>query len=185
MIGDAMAEQIDIYDENNKPMGFARLKRDALVEGLWHRASHVWIYDSRGEILLQLRSDNVPTFPGLWDVAVGGHVGAGEEPIAAALRETYEELGLGAQASDLEFVTIIKTSEQYKELTENEFKYVYFMRFDGTTSDLKLQIGEVQKVGFFPLEEIEKGLAERPERYVPHGSYWTDMISEARRRLNR
>ena len=56
-------ELIDIYDENNKPLGIQKMKSEAHRDGLWHRASHVWIYNSKGEILLQLRAKNKELWP--------------------------------------------------------------------------------------------------------------------------
>ena len=62
--------------------------------GLRHRAVHVWVYNSRGELLLQKRSTRKECFPGLWDSAAAGHVDRGEEYDDCAIRELGEELGL-------------------------------------------------------------------------------------------
>jgi isopentenyldiphosphate isomerase len=49
-------ELIDIVDENNQPTGERKMKSLAHQDGSWHCSAHVWIYNSKGEILLQLRS---------------------------------------------------------------------------------------------------------------------------------
>ena len=49
-------ELIDIFDENNNALNVQKMKSEAHKLGLWHRASHIWIYNSSGEILLQLRA---------------------------------------------------------------------------------------------------------------------------------
>lgn len=69
--------------------------------GLRHRAVHVLVRDTRGRLLLQLRASSKATSPGLWDTSVGGHVGAGEDLLDSALRETREELGLELLPADL------------------------------------------------------------------------------------
>lgn len=48
-----------------------------------------------GEVLLLLRSDDAPTYPGRWS-AVSGVVEPGESPEEAAVREVAEETGLDA-----------------------------------------------------------------------------------------
>jgi len=53
---------------------------------------------------LQLRAKNKKLFPNKWDVSVGGHISAGEEPLTTAVRETKEELGLEISREDLVFV---------------------------------------------------------------------------------
>ena len=48
-----------------------------------------------GKILLGRRSAHKREFPGMWDV-VGGHVEAGEDDVAALVRELKEELDVEA-----------------------------------------------------------------------------------------
>jgi isopentenyldiphosphate isomerase len=53
-MGNQMA-LIDVLDENGNPTGDKKTKREIHEQGLWHISAHVWIYNSKGEILLQLR----------------------------------------------------------------------------------------------------------------------------------
>ena len=46
-------ELIEICDENNNRLGPQKMKSEAHREGLWHRTSHIWIYNSAKEILCQ------------------------------------------------------------------------------------------------------------------------------------
>ena len=55
-------ELIDICDENNNLIDIQKMKSEAHKDGLWHRASHIWIYNSNGEILLQLRAKEKPLY---------------------------------------------------------------------------------------------------------------------------
>ena len=54
---------------------------------------HVWIRDEAGDYLVQQRAHDRATNPGVWAVTAG-YVQAGEDSLAAARRETLEELGL-------------------------------------------------------------------------------------------
>jgi 8-oxo-dGTP pyrophosphatase MutT (NUDIX family) len=69
-------------------------------ENLRHRAVFVLVQSRDGRVLVHRRSDTKDVWPGWWDLAVGGVVGAGEAWDAAARREVAEELGV--EGADLE-----------------------------------------------------------------------------------
>lgn len=95
------SERLDILDGEGRVSGSAERSR-IHREGLRHHAVHVIVLDAAGRMLLQKRSSTKDTCPGMWDTSVGGHVGSGEDPLEAVLREAGEELGIHLQASDLE-----------------------------------------------------------------------------------
>lgn len=173
-------ELIDICDEENNLTGVQKMKSEAHRDGLWHRNAHIWIYNSKGEILLQLRAKEKLLFPDVWDISAAGHVGLGEDPIISGLREMVEEVGLKIKQEDLHFLEIRKTRIVYKDIKNNEFYYVYLFKFDGDIGGLKLQNEEVQEIKFFSVEEIEEGLKINPEKFVPHGDYWFKIINEVK-----
>ncbi len=169
-------ELIDIYNEKNEPLNIKKMKSEAHADGLWHRTVHIWIYNSRKEILLQLRAKDKDLYPDRWDISSAGHVSAGETPVTSALREIKEELGINAKEEDLKFVRIRESKHQFRNLKNAEFEYIYIMKFDGGEKKLKLQEEELQDARFFPVESIIKGLKEMPEKFVPHGKYAEEMI---------
>lgn len=178
-------ELIDIYDENNNLTGVPKMKSEAHRDGLWHRNVHVWIYNSAGEILLQLRAKDKLVFPDVWDVSVAGHVGAGEDLLVSASREVEEEIGLTIKLEDLEFFKIRTISMTYKEVKNNEFAYIYFLKFEGDISQLKLQNEELQAVKFFSSEKILEGLKITPDKFLDYDGYWLEMIEEVKKRIKR
>ncbi|MBL7206367.1 MAG: NUDIX domain-containing protein [Candidatus Aenigmarchaeota archaeon] len=176
-------ELLDVFDENNKPINVQKMISEIHRDGLWHRASHIWIYNSKGEILLQLRAEDKFVYPNMWDISAAGHVNANEEPIDSGLREMEEEIGLKVKKEDLNFYRIRKNQAVFRNIKNNEFFYVYFLRFDSDVRGLKLQKEEVQKIRFIPIDELEKQLKENPEMYTPHGDYWADVIKQVKKRL--
>jgi isopentenyl-diphosphate delta-isomerase len=74
---------IIFVDENDVCIG-AGSKQEATTKGIIHRVIRIFITNSKGEILLQRRSDNCYTSPGKWDQSVGGHVDEGESYDEAA-----------------------------------------------------------------------------------------------------
>ena len=171
-------ELIDICDEHNNLTGIQDWKNKAHQTGLWHRGAHIWIYNSKKELLLQLRAKEKPLYPNMWDISVAGHVSTGEQPIQAALREIKEEIGLSVKKSNLSFFKIIKHKTIFKKIKNNEFYYVYFLKIDKKINELKLQKEEVQKVKFISLKELEKELKNNPDKFAHHGSYWTEIINQ-------
>ena len=178
-------ELIDICDESNNLTDVQKAKSEAHKDGLWHRAAHIWIYNSKGEILLQLRAKEKLLYPDMWDVSVAGHVSAGEDTVTSGLREIEEEIGLKVKQEDLQFFNIRKTKALYRDIKNNEFYYVYFFKFDGDIKKFKLQDAEVQKIQLFSVSEIEEELKINTEKYAPHGDYWFEVLNEVKRKLKR
>ena len=69
----------------------AEMRRDRLR----HRCVYLLVVDA-GRLLVHRRADDKDVWPGRWDVAAGGVVGAGESWDDAARRELAEELGVDA-----------------------------------------------------------------------------------------
>lgn len=97
-------EYFDIVDEHGMPTGKTVSRKTAHEEGILHRTAHVWIIrpTAKGyDILLQKRSMEKDSFPGLYDTSSAGHILAGVEPLPSALRELKEELGIDADPQQL------------------------------------------------------------------------------------
>jgi len=89
-----MTEEIfDIVNERDEVVG-RQTRREVHRLGLMHRAVHVLVFNSQGQVFLQKRSMSKDRQPGLWDSSSSGHVDSGEEYDACAVRELREELGL-------------------------------------------------------------------------------------------
>ncbi len=175
-------ELIDIYDKDNKPLAVTKLKSEAHRTGLWHRASHVWIYNDKGEILMQKRAKTKDLFPNRYDISAAGHIAADEDPISAAIRETKEELDIDIKKEDMQLFGVIKTQSVYEKIRNNEFCYVYLLKLDIDPKSLKLQIEEVSGIKIFKIDELLKDLKSCPDKFVPH-AYLNDLIVEMRRQL--
>jgi isopentenyldiphosphate isomerase len=171
-------ELIDIVDENNQPTGVQKMKSLAHQDGSWHRSAHVWIYNSCGEILLQLRAKDKPLAPDCWDVSAAGHVAAGENVKTSALRELAEELGVVAKVDDLEFIGNLRRETKTQTFHNNEFYYVYLMKFDGRAEDLVVQTEEVQIVRFFTIAEIREGLKNNRPKFAQADDYWEMVLDK-------
>jgi isopentenyl-diphosphate delta-isomerase type 1 len=118
-------EIFDIVNERDEVIG--RVPRFQVHrDGHKHRAVHVLVFNSRGEIFLQKRSRKKDTFPGAWDSSASGHLDSGEDYDACAMRELREELGLEIDAPPRRLFKIAACPE-----TGQEFVWVYRLESEG------------------------------------------------------
>lgn len=112
------------------------------------------------EILMQKRSLNKDSYPGMYDTSSAGHIPAGCEPLESALRELQEELGIAADPEDLELIGHFHIAYEEvfhgKLFRDNEYASVYLYRRgeELDVSKLHLQEEEVESVEWFNLAAV-------------------------------
>lgn len=151
-----MDELIDILTPEGKPTGKTALKSEAHKNGWFHATVHIWLFTSDDKILLQKRAKTKKVFPGLWDISVAGHIGAGETILVAAQREVFEEIGLKLQEKD--FIKIGTRIHQVKHLNgiiDNEHHHVFIAELKAPLSTLKIQEEEVDDIKLFNLKVLK------------------------------
>jgi len=139
------AEPFDVLDAAGHPTGATAARDVVHRDGLWHAALHVWIVDATDRVWLQRRSDDKDLAPGKVDVAVGGHLAAGETWVDA-LREADEELGLPLAPSDVEVLGVVRSERRYPHATDREVQTVAVHRTERTLADVRLPPDEVAAV---------------------------------------
>src|SRR5215470_10848440 len=133
-------------------------KMEAHQKGLIHRAFSIFIFNARGEMLLQQRALNKYHSAGLWSNSCCSHPYPGEEIKDAATRRLNEELGFETPLEKI-FDFIYQVSFE-NGLVENEFDHVFVGYYDG---DVKANLGEVNDYVFKPMEQIRLELQKTPE----------------------
>jgi isopentenyl-diphosphate Delta-isomerase len=164
-------ELIDVLTPDGQHTGIRKPKSAIHRDGDWHRAAHVWILAPDGRFLVQRRSLRKENNPGLWDVSAAGHLSAGESAREAAVRETFEELGLSLSPHDLKFITTLRQSSTLNNDTyfDNEFHEIFIVQRDVDDASLKLDPEEVAEVKW--VSDL------RPDdTFVPHGEEY-DLVS--------
>ena len=150
-----MDELIDIVDEQGNYTGKTALKSEAHTKGLFHLTVHIWLFTSDEKILLQKRALTKKVFPGLWDISVAGHIGAGENIEDAAIREVEEEINYKISKENLFKIGTRKHQVSHPNgIQDNEFHQVFISEFKGDISSLKIDPVEVAAVDLFPLETL-------------------------------
>ncbi len=173
LIGDGFEmEIVDVCNEDGLPTGETVSRDIAHRDGILHRTAHVWVV-RKGidgyDILLQKRSMEKESFPGLYDTSSAGHIMAGDEPALSAARELKEELGITASLDELSFAGTfrIRYVEEFhgKPFHDNEVTYVYVYSKPVDVKSLLLQKGEVDEAAWFDLEEVYREIQVSRERF--------------------
>ncbi|MFG2900586.1 NUDIX domain-containing protein [Streptomyces zaomyceticus] len=89
----AAEEILDVVDEHDRVIGRAP-RGEVYARGLIHRCVFVRVLDAEGRVFVHRRTPTKLVYPSMYDMFVGGVVGAGESYDEAALREAEEELGV-------------------------------------------------------------------------------------------
>jgi len=153
-----MPEDIfDIVNKHDEVIG-RKPRSEVHAQGLLHRAVHVLVFNSKGEIFLQKRSMKKDRQPGVWDSSCSGHVDSGEDYDETALRELGEELGLRLTAAPQRLFKIDACEE-----TDAEFVWVYRCKSEGP---FQLHPDEIETGGWFAPEHVTKWIAEKPEEHA-------------------
>lgn len=167
-----MNEEIfDVVNDNDEVVG--QLPRSVVHRhGHRHRAVHVLVFDARGRLFLQKRSLAKDSHPGAWDSSASGHLDAGEDYDAAALRELREEIGLTPSAP-LEPLFKIAACPG----TGAEFVRVYRCQSEGPFT---LQASEIERGDWFTPAQIIDWIARNPADFAPSfiliWNQWTGQI---------
>ncbi|MDO4526851.1 MAG: NUDIX domain-containing protein [Candidatus Saccharibacteria bacterium] len=101
------------------------------------------------ELLWQKRSKEIDRYPGDFDISAGGHVNLGESTVAAAVRETREEIGVDISAEDLSFVTM-------RPFNKNRFAWIYAVNWRGRADEFSFDDKEVSEVKWVPFKDTKR-----------------------------
>lgn len=125
-------ELLTIYSEEFRPLGTA-IRERAHTQGLLHEVVHCWIVSQREDGLylwFQQRAETKRDYPGCYDLAVGGHVGAEEDPALALVREIREEVGLAVEPDQPTYLGLHRKTMENRSLCDQEFARIYLLRDD-------------------------------------------------------
>lgn len=168
-----LEEHFDVCTPQGEPTGRSVPRSQAHREGLWHRSAHLWLVDQgRTRVLLQRRHPGKQTDPHRWDIAVAGHLSAGQTPLEALVREAFEELGLVLDPESLTFLDA--QPKQYDEpgFHDREWQHLFAGFWAGDPSTLVLQPEEVVDVRWMGLEDYQRVVQVGDPDYVGRREDW-------------
>ena len=157
-----------LVDEFDQPIGTME-KMEAHVKAALHRAISVFIFNSKGEWLLQRRAIEKYHSRGLWTNTSCTHPAPGETSLEAAHRRLHEEMGLKTELCEVFSFKYIQELEN--NLTEHEYDHV----FVGYSDELPVpNPDEVMDYKYISYQDLLQEVAESPEKFTA----WFKMIYE-------
>lgn len=139
-----MPEYQDIYDIHRNLTGKKVLRGTKRAADEYILVIHMLVFDENGRFLVQRRVDDKATWPGMWDISLGGIAQSGDDSRRACEREAFEELGLDIDLSDTEPVFTVRAPKTFDD---------YWMIQIPSTTPLTLQPEEVAEAKWVTREE--------------------------------
>ena len=157
-------EIFEIFDTDERLIG--ELPREEVHKmGHIHRASHVLVWRSNGNLVLQKRTKMKDVYPGKWDLSTAEHAKPGEAPFETALRGLKEELGIssccltqlaGRRLNRLDLPTL--------KIHDYEFVRTFSTIVD---APLAMDSEEVAQLREIPLKDLAKEMSSAPQSFTP------------------
>jgi isopentenyl-diphosphate delta-isomerase len=153
-------DHVILVNEKDQQVGTME-KMEAHRKALLHRAFSVFIFNDKGEMLLQRRSTRKYHSGGLWTNACCSHPFPGEDVIDGAKRRLQEELGFTTEIKKI--FDFIYKSDFDNGLTEYEFDHVFTGNYN---REVLPDEKEVSDFCFMDMEEIEASMNMHPEKFT-------------------
>jgi len=153
-------EQVVLVNEQDKELGFME-KMEAHEKALLHRAFSVFIFNAKGEMLLQQRALGKYHSGGLWTNSCCSHPKPGELVDAAAVRRLKEEMGFETGLNKV--FDFIYKAPFLNGLTEHEFDHVFVGEYEGPVLPDR---NEVESYAYRSMEYITERLQEDPASFT-------------------
>lgn len=152
--------RVVLCDKKGKELGtYDKLR--AHKEGLMHKTFSVFIYNSKGEHLVQKRSDLQPHSVGLWSNTYSSHAISGEKLLVTAKRKLFEDLGIEAELEKrFSFAYEIHTDSG---LTEKVYDTVLVGKYDG---EVKLNPRQSKEARWMNIGDLAQDTKINPRTYT-------------------
>jgi len=155
-----MEENVILVDVLDNQLGLMP-KMEAHEKAVLHRAFSVFIFNDKGELMLQQRAAHKYHSPLLWTNTCCSHQRDGESNIEAGKRRLIEEMGFKTNLKEI-FSFVYKAPFD-NGLTEHELDHVLIGNFNGVP---KINPDEVASFKWMTLEAVKKDIELQPNIYT-------------------
>ena len=154
-----MPDDIILVDENDNEIGTGE-KLAVHKAGLLHRCFSIFVFNSKGQLLLQKRARGKYHSGGLWTNTTCSHPRPGESDKAGAERRLQQEMGMKVDLQ--EKFKFIYRAELDNGITEHELDHVFFGVSD---SDPDPDPDEAEDWKWVDMDWLAQNISDHPERY--------------------
>ncbi len=146
-----MMEQVILVDQLDNEIGRME-KIEAHEKALLHRAFSVFIFNEKGEMLLQQRALNKYHSGGLWTNTCCSHPRPNESTLAAAHRRLKEEMGFETELEKI--FDFVYQAPFENGLTEYEFDHVFIGYYNGSIQPNPTEVANYKFSSFETIEQL-------------------------------
>lgn len=117
--------------------------------GTLRLCASVWLYKKTAagiSVLVQKRAEGIHN-GGFYDVSAGGHADGTETPLAAAIREAREEIGVSLSPDNLEFLCAYRITDK--------IVHTFLADWTNRPDSFSLDPEEVELVEWIPLSDLD------------------------------
>lgn len=164
---------LEIWDGYNKDgtlAGIDLLRGKPIPQGLYHLVCEILVRHTDGDYLLMLRDPSKPNFGGYYEATAGGSALKGEDILACAKRELFEETGIKSEAFEPIGVYISKDTIYHSFLCVVQQDKDSVVLQKGETAGYKW-VGEKEFAEFVNSESIIPQQKERCREYYKAMGY--------------
>jgi isopentenyldiphosphate isomerase len=175
-------DMYEVLDEQGHKTERVLDRQTVHSQQLWHEVVNVWVVNSRGEILMQLRAPEVEISPDVWDVTVGTHLRPQEAPQDAALRALKSEFSFSVVPAELKHLFNIQSANPLPNgATHNVFGHVFLLHSDPDISKLSYDKTKIADLAWVPLNRLmaELGGVTTKNKYFPRANNYYPQLFEA------
>lgn len=162
-------EKVVLVDEADNDIGSEEKIKAHENGGVLHRAFSIFIFNDRGEMLLQKRADHKYHCGGLWTNTCCSHPRPGESLSEATHRKLLQEMGFDTDLKEILSFTYRASFEN--GLTEHELDHVFIGFYN---NEPKLNHEEASKSTWIKLDALETDVRDNPEKFTP----WFKIVLE-------
>lgn len=155
------AELVDFYDDDGNVLGFCT-RQEADDQNLTYPNAIIFVFDSSKEVILQVRADNKSHYPGLINPTACGAIEHGEDPIKAAERELFEEVGITTRLTLVDKYLNVFPGDDPAQIRKRMSHL-----FVGYSNDEPTPNHEVKAVVKQAIELVLASVKSNPDKYVP------------------
>ena len=154
-------EEVILVDKHDVEQGTMEKMEAHKNGGTLHRAFSVFVFNTKGELLLQRRALHKYHSGGLWTNTCCSHPRPGETVREAGHRRLEEEMGM--QCKLVELFSFEYKAELDGGMTEWELDHVLLGLSEKEPS---INEEEVADFKYMPLDEIDEDLNKNPQNYT-------------------
>lgn len=158
-----MNDRVVLVDEMDRPVGVGDVAAVHVAPGILHRAFSAFLFNDRGELLLQRRSVEKRHFRRKWSNSCCGHSRPGEPLLVTAKRRLAEELGVSATLRPVAGF-VYTAVDVATGLVEREYDWVLVGGLDG---DPDLNPHEADAFAWADPADVGASVARCPDDYTP------------------